>query len=81
MTALSIRNMNMTLARREQSGGRGLPPEHEKRILIETALEQRDTFLRNARWAKKHGLLKDTQMYIKIACRFHRRSQELKVQS
>lgn len=73
MTALSIRSMNMTMARREQGGGRGLSLDREKEILIELAREQRDAFLKNARWAKKHGLIKDMQLYVKMACRFHRR--------
>lgn len=78
MTALSIRNMNMTMARREQSSGRPLSPQREKEIKIEVTREQRDNFLRNARWAKEHASKKDVQMYVKIACRFHRRLKELK---
>jgi hypothetical protein len=81
MTALSIRNMNFTLSRREQSGGHALSPEREKQIKIDVTLEQRDTFLRNARWAKKHGLTKDVQIYVRMACRFHKRLRELKAQS
>lgn len=65
--------MNMTLARRDQGGGRPLSPEKEKQIKIDTAREQRDLFLRNARWAKQNGLTKDKELYVKMACRFHRR--------
>jgi len=80
MTALSIRRMNYTLARREQAGTMELSPQREKEIKIELAREQRDTFMKNARWAKEHASSKDVQLYVRIACRFHKRLQELKVQ-
>jgi hypothetical protein len=78
---LAYRHMQMTLARREQDGGLGLSPEAEKQIKIDVTSQQRNTFLRNARWAKEHGLTKDMQIYVRMACRFHRRLQELKAQS